>query len=141
MKKIFLLSNKSLLVLIFTIFFLNQFLTQVNASDKLTVGKIQQTLKKGMSQTDVISALGSPNLVSQDSNGNDTWIYDKISTEKKSNKKRKGAIGGVILGIFGVGGYGEAKDSSSSTSQKTLTVIIKFSDKKVIDFKFNASSF
>jgi outer membrane protein assembly factor BamE (lipoprotein component of BamABCDE complex) len=47
---------------------------------KLTVGKVQQNIQKGMFSTDVIKALGSPNIITKDKSGKTTWAYDKVST-------------------------------------------------------------
>ena len=57
------------------------------AEDKnqLTLGKVQQSIKKGMKQDEVVAALGSPNMVTKDSAGNVTWIYDKFKTETNAS--------------------------------------------------------
>jgi outer membrane protein assembly factor BamE (lipoprotein component of BamABCDE complex) len=49
--------------------------------NSLTVGKVQQTIKKGMTQTEVVEALGSPNMVTKDKENIETWVYDKLRTE------------------------------------------------------------
>lgn len=118
---------------------------KVDASDQLTLGKVQQTLRKGMAKDEVVSGLGSPNMVTRDRSGNETWIYDKISTESST------AAASDRLGIFGLGIAGSALlggSASSSTaasaskrSQKTLTVIVKFLNEQVTEFTYNTSSF
>jgi hypothetical protein len=103
-----------------------------------------------MSQADVAAALGSPNIVTKDSEGKETWIYDKIATEASYSKSSSqisggGGAGGIagttlLLGIIG-GGYSQASGAASST-QKTLTVIIKFNDKNQVDsFSYHSSKF
>jgi len=113
--------------------------------NKLTLGKIQQTLKQGMSQGEIVTELGSPNMVTSDANGLETWVYDKLSTEVSAENKKKGfnLLGGAIGGKLGVGGVAGSttNTSNSSTSQKTLTLILKFKDKKLDTFSYNASSF
>ena len=113
--------------------------------NKLTLGKVQQTLKKGMSQGEIIVALGSPNMVTSDANGLETWVYDKLSTEVNSNSQKKSfnLLGGVIGSKIGVGATGgsSSKNSNTSSSQKTLTVVLKFIEKKLETFTYNASSF
>jgi len=47
----------------------------------LTVGLVQKEIRVGLSQADVASVLGSPNIVTRDSRNRETWIYDKIATE------------------------------------------------------------
>ena len=113
--------------------------------NKLTLGKVQQTLKKGMSQGEIIVALGSPNMVTSDANGLETWVYDKLSTEVNSNSQKKSfsLLGGVIGSKIGVGATGgsSSKNSNTSSSQKTLTVVLKFIEKKLETYTYNASSF
>lgn len=114
--------------------------------EKLTVGTVQTQIRKGMSGGAVAEALGSPNVVSTDENGHEVWIYDKISTldvvSSSSGGLTLGAIGvGPGVGGLGMGGFSSGA-GARSTSQKTLTVIIKFDgNKKVRDFAYNYSSF
>jgi hypothetical protein len=56
-----------------------------------------------MSGTEVAVALGSPNIVTRDSGGKETWIYDKIATEasySKSSKDVADAVAGGIIELF-----------------------------------------
>lgn len=101
---------------------------------KLTVGTVQKEIRKGMSGAEVATALGSPNIVSTDEQGREVWIYDKISTDRvQSESSGYGTL--ILLGYRGSAG-------SSSTSQQTLTIIIKFdNDKKVRDFAYHTSRF
>ena len=87
-----------------------------------------------MSGSEVAQALGSPNIVSTDEQGREVWIYDKISTDRvKSESSGYGTL--ILFGYKGSAG-------SSSTSQQTLTIIIKFDhDKKVRDFAYHTSRF
>ena len=102
--------------------------------DRLTVGTVQKEIKKGMSGSEVAQTLGSPNIVTTDEQGREVWIYDKISTDRVQSESS--GYGTLIL--FGYRG----SDGSSSTSQQTLTIIIKFdNDKKVRDFAYHASRF
>ena len=113
--------------------------------NKLTLGKVQQTLKKGMSQGEIVVALGSPNMVTSDANGLETWVYDKLSTEVNSNSQKKSfnLLGGVIGSKIGVGATGgsSSKNSNTTSSQKTLTVVLKFIGNKLETYTYNASSF
>ena len=114
--------------------------------DNLTVGKVQSQIKKGMSGAEVAEVMGSPNIVSTDENGREVWIYDKISTLRVVSA----SSGGLLLGAVGagssVGGLAGAGFNSAagaaSTSQKTLTVIIKYDGKgRVRDYAYHSSSF
>jgi len=102
--------------------------------DKVTVGVVQREIKVGMSGSAVVEALGSPNIVSTDSERREVWIYDKVSRTTVSAKSRSGAT--LIL----VGGSSGA--SYTSSSQKSLTVIVKFDKEGMVrDFSYRQSSF
>ena len=103
-------------------------------ADKLTVGKVQGEIKVGMPASDVAAILGSPNIVTTDEERREVWIYDKISTERTN--ARSSSYGTLIL--FGA----SQGTSSSSTVQRTLTIIIKFDkENKVRDFAYNYTQF
>ena len=138
-----------ILIPIFLILFLSHCEKEVNYApenpNKLTLGKVQQTLKKGMSQGEIVVAVGSPNMVTTDGEGLETWVYDKLSTEVSSNSKKKGfnLLGGALGSKVGAGvtAGSSSNTSSSSSTQKTLTVVLKFIEKKLETFEYNASSF
>lgn len=113
---------------------------------EFTVGIVQKEIRVGMSQTEVAEALGSPNIVTRDKDGKESWIYDKIASEASYSKSSVGGAGGaagvtgttLILGIL-TGGY---ESGASSTTQKTLTVIIKYDDEKLVEsFSYHSSKF
>ena len=100
-------------------------------TDRLTVGKVQREVKVGMSGAEVAEVLGSPNVVSTDEQRCEVWIYDKIATDTVYSQSDAG------IKFLTVGSSG-----AKSTSQRTLTIIIKFDqDKKVRDFAYRQSSF
>ena len=115
-------------------------------SDRVTVGTVQKEVRVGMSGAEVAAVLGSPNIVSTDEERREVWIYDKISTDVTYSTS-SGGLSALIFGggsgvAGGVGGSAGRNAGASSTSQKTLTVIIKFDDaKKVRDFAYHTSSF
>lgn len=103
-------------------------------SSNLTVGTVQKEIKIGMSNADVVSVLGSPNMVTTDAQRREVWVYDKVSTERVS-KSGESWVFALIAG-------GSSKSSSSSTNQKTLTIIIKFDETNTVrDFSYHTSSF
>lgn len=107
---------------------------QDNSSDRITVGKVQREIKKGMSSAKVVEVLGSPNIVSTDKDSNEVWIYDKVSSDSVGSS----SLGGVNILLL----FGQDSASASSSSQKTLTIIIKFNkNDKVKDFSYRTSSF
>lgn len=92
---------------------------------EMTVGLVQKEIHEGMSQPDVIVALGSPNIVTKDQDGHQTWVYDKIASEVSY----RNSSGGIWLLIAGY----ESNSGKSASTQKTLTVVIKFNDKELVD--------
>lgn len=105
---------------------------------EMTVGVVQKEIRKGMSQADVAIALGSPNIVTRDSAGNETWIYDKIASEVSYSRDAGGT--GLIISLLG--GYYSRESGAASSTQKTLTVVIKYDDQGLVDsFSYHASKF
>ena len=102
--------------------------------DRLTLGTVQREVRVGMSGAEVASVLGAPNIVTTDERRRETWVYDRISTERVES--RSGGYGSLLI----VGASGSA--GASQTSQRTLTVVIKFDDaSRVRDFNYRSSSF
>jgi len=110
--------------------------------DRVTVGTVQKEIVLGMSAADVATVLGSPNIVTTDNLRQETWIYDKISSDVTYSRS-SGTIVGLIFGSSGGGaGVGTTSAGSRSSSQRTLTVIIKYDgDNRVRDFSYHTSRF
>lgn len=119
---------------------------QDDSTDRLTVGRVQREIRIGMSGADVAQVLGSPNIVTTDDNRREVWIYDRIATDRVYSGS-SGGVGALFLGFGGgsaggVGGSGSSRAGASSTSQRTLTVIVKFDEtKKVRDFAYHQARF
>ena len=117
---------------------------QDDSGQKLTVGVVQKEIKVGMSGAGVLEVLGSPNIVSTDDQRREVWVYDKIATDYAYSNSGGGAL---ILGfasnvLLGGGGSYNQNAGAASTSQRTLTIIIKYDDdSKVRDFAYHSSSF
>ena len=110
--------------------------------DRVTVGTVQKEINLGMSAADVAAALGSPNIVTTDDLRQETWIYDKISSDVAYSRS-SGTIVGMIFGSSSAGaGVGTTSAGATSSSQRTLTVIIKYDgDNRVRDFSYHTSRF
>ena len=99
-----------------------------------TLGMVQSSVKQGMPQDQIIACLGSPNIVTKDEHGHESWVYDKISSEAAHSSSSGG--GGLIL--FG----GQRNAGAYESSQKTLTVMIKFDHhKRVQSVNYHQSKF
>jgi hypothetical protein len=121
-----------------------------SADREFTLGLVQAKIVRGMPQSDVAEALGSPNIVSRDREEDETWIYDKIATEASYSNDAGGTTGvagaggyaGSALLLGGLLGNYSKNAGASATSQRTLTVVIKFDDRKrVKDFSYHSSRF
>ena len=119
---------------------------QDDSTDRLTVGVVQKEIYIGMSGAEVVSVIGSPNIVSTDSDRNEVWVYDKIATDVAYSNSEGGVLG-LIFGPIGsaaggVVGTGSRSAGARSTSQRTLTVVINFGpDDRVNDFAYHTSRF
>jgi outer membrane protein assembly factor BamE (lipoprotein component of BamABCDE complex) len=111
-------------------------------AERLTVGTVQREIRLGMSAGEVAGVLGSPNIVTTEEERLETWIYDKISSDVTYSRS-SGTIVGLIFGSSGGGaGVGSTSAGSTSSSQRTLTVIIKFdANSQVRDFSYHTSRF
>ena len=99
-------------------------------ASNLTVGTVQREITKGMAASQVVEALGAPNIVTTDENGREVWVYDRFATDVTSSKS-----GWFLFLASGSAG-------SASSSQRSLTVVIKFDEnKKVRDFAYHSSKF
>lgn len=122
-----------------------------DASDRVTVGKVQREIRVGMTNAQVVEVLGAPNMVTTDEQRRENWVYDKIATDTAYSTSSGGVnaliLGGGLIGNAGAaGGLGGANYYSGagarSTSQRTLTIIIKYDEaNKVRDFSYRSSSF
>ena len=117
----------------------------VEKEDKLTLGTVQSRIKKGMNQTEVLEVLGSPNIVTKNSQGNEVWTYDKVGSSQTSSNQASATYGQAQLNqgfwAFLFGGTTNSAQSSSdrNTESKSLTIIINFdSNSTVSDFTYQS---
>ena len=111
----------------------------------ITFGLIQQVVSKGATKDQIVSTLGSPNMITNNSNNEETWIYDKVTTEyqNESGSSSGSILGGAVIGSLG--GAGTASTSTTmnrgSTTQRTLTLIVKFKNDIVDSYATRATAF
>ena len=114
--------------------------TAESTSD-LTVATVQRHIYLGMSGAEVATALGSPNIVTTDQFRNETWIYDRFSSERVQTDGPDPLA--LLQSLIDAGSISEpTRIQSERKNQKTLTVIIKFdADARVSDFAYHTSRF
>jgi outer membrane protein assembly factor BamE (lipoprotein component of BamABCDE complex) len=101
-------------------------------TQRLAAGAAQM-IKPGMSGADVIAALGSPNVLTNNKEGLETWVYDKISNEYEFVTAQDG------------GWFFSPRSQVSGVevrSQRTLIVVVNFdSDKKVKNVQYRQTTY
>ena len=103
-----------------------------DSESRLTVGKVQREIKVGMSSAAVAEILGSPNVVTTDEKRREVWVYDKIASERIASSSASSIF------LF----FGDQNQGASSSSQRTLTIIIKFDESSLVrDFAYHTSRF
>lgn len=103
-------------------------------TERMTVAKAQSQIKIGMSSSEVVEVLGSPNMVTTDRERRETWVYDKVSTSVHAASN----TAGVWLLVFGASG----NEAATVQTQRTLTIIVKFDEKGLVrDFSYRSSVF
>lgn len=101
---------------------------------QFTLGVAQREICQGMPSAEVATALGSPNIVTKDSEGKETWIYDKIATEVRQSSRASGVFLLILSGC--------REENRYASSQKTLTIVIKFDKNSQVDtVSYHASKF
>jgi hypothetical protein len=117
-----------------------------DAAAAFTLGAVQKELRTGLSQADVVERLGSPNILTRDGAGREAWVYDRISSEVEASSSgvRVGGAGtgagGTFAGLVGISGGKSAEKLRSS--QRTLTVIVRFSTAGTVEsFTWHNSRF
>lgn len=125
-------------------------LTTPVQEQQMTLGLVQKNIQVGTSQADVAAILGSPNIVTQDADGYETWIYDKVSSITAYGSSGFGVGVGGLGGGYGSGGFGgglanvgyNKKGGVAQSLQKTLTVVLKFDNNhNVSSFTYHMSTF
>lgn len=102
--------------------------------EEFTLGMIQQRIHQGMSQAEVVTCLGSPNLVTKNMEGCETWVYDKKSQSTKEIYNRKWYF------LFLKGRRNGCK--STEISQKAITVTLNFGLNSCLEsFSYSSTDF
>lgn len=117
----------------------------------LSYGTVTSQVVKGKTtQMDLLQVFGGPNIATTDRDGTETWVYERSATQTDVATNSQAAQGSASLGAFfkyvdvQAGGSMARSSSASSTSSsiRTLTVIVKFApDKTVADYSVRASTF
>lgn len=121
------------------------------AASPLSYGTVTSQVVKGKTtQLELLQIFGGPNIATTDRDGVETWVYERSATQTDVQAGSQAAQGTASLGAFfkyvelQAGGSiaRSATQSSTSSSIRSLTVIVKFAaDKTVADYSVRASTF
>lgn len=117
----------------------------------LSYGAVTSRVVKGKTtQADLVDMFGGPNISTVDNEGVETWVYERSVTQTDAANHSQSFQAAANLGVFfgqgsagaqAAGGQSTAA-SSTTTSFRSLTVVVKFNpDKTVKDYSVRASQF
>lgn len=117
----------------------------------LSYGTVTSQVRKGVTtQLDLAQLFGAPNISTYDSAGIETWVYERTVTQTDVQSHSQAASGAANLGLFfnwgqaggGVSGSQSSSAASTTTSVRSITVIVKFAENKTVsDYSVRASYF
>lgn len=132
---------------------------QASERSALSYGMITSRVKKDVTtQSELVELFGGPNIATTDSEGLETWVYERTSSESETvrDETRKASTQSEIsrFGVFfglGVAGKDSGKAETQSKvkgrtktrhSIKSITVIVKFNANKTVkNYSVRSSSF
>ena len=122
-----------------------------SGASALSYGTVTAVVVKGKTtQMDLIQWFGGPNISTVDSDGVETWLYERSVSQTDVASKSQNWQAAANLGVsFGhaqggasAGGGQSGSASSTASSFRSLTVIVKFNpDKTVKDYSVRSSQF
>jgi len=123
----------------------------VTTASALSYGSVTSQVQRGRTtQMELLQLFGGPSIATTDRDGTETWVYERSATQTDVQANSQAAQGTASLGAFfkyvdiQAGGSMARSSAASSTSSsiRSLTVIVKFApDKTVADYSVRASTF
>jgi len=122
-----------------------------SGASALSYGTVTSAVVKGKTtQMDLLQMFGGPNISTVDGEGAETWVYERSVSQTDVASRSQNWQAAANLGVsFGhgqggasVGGGQSGAASSTASSFRSLTVIVKFNaDKTVKDYSVRSSQF
>ena len=122
-----------------------------SGASALSYGTVTSVVVKGKTtQMDLLQMFGGPNISTVDSEGVETWVYERSVSQtdvasRSQNWQAAANLGvsfGHVQGGASAGGGQSGSASSTASSFRSLTVIVKFNaDKTVKDYSVRSSQF
>lgn len=98
---------------------------------KLTVGEVKKHIKKGKtSQQQVVENFGSPNIITQNADGNEVWDYSRMSYNANASASGHGFI------------FRRSAENSSSSATSSFDLVITFNEYGTVeDYKVISAAY
>ncbi len=108
--------------------------------DPLSYGAVTAKVRKGeTTQEEIMRLFGAPNITTMNKNGEEVWMYDRVSSTTQSDgwsEERR------FSAFFGLDTFSAKQGSGRRSTTSTLTAIITFDlDKRVTDYSARATQF
>ena len=117
----------------------------------LSYGLVTSQVRKGVTtQLELVQLFGSPNISTYDSAGIESWVYERTVTQTEVQSNAKSVQAAANLGVFfgsgdaggGVSGARSSASGTTTTSVRSITVVVKFAPNKTVsDYSVRASYF
>jgi hypothetical protein len=122
-----------------------------SGASALSYGAVTSAVVRGKTtQMDLIQWFGGPNISTVDGDGVETWLYERSVSQTDVAARSRNWQAAANLGVsFGhaqggasASGGQSGSDSSTASSFRSLTVIVKFNANKTVkDFSVRSSQF
>ncbi len=112
------------------------------SKDPASYGTVTSRVERGVTpQAEVLELFGGPNIATTNSDGEEVWVYERVSTSSTSGGWSEARKFGAFLG-FGLAADSSKYGSQSNVSTQSLTIIIKFDERKrVRDYAVRSTTF
>jgi hypothetical protein len=122
-----------------------------SGASALSYGSVtSQVVKDKTTQADLLQLFGGPNIATTDNEGVETWVYERSVTQTDVTSRSQNWQAAAGLGVFfghatanaQAGGGQNAVASSTASSFRSLTVVVKFNPNKTVkDYSVRSSQF
>lgn len=108
--------------------------------DPLSYGAVTAKVRKDeTTQEEIMRLFGAPNITTMNKNGEEVWMYDRISSTTQSDGWSEAQR---FSTFFGLKTFSAKQSSRRGSTTSTLTVIITFDpNKRVKDYSTRATQF
>lgn len=130
---------KKLIIALFLLTIFNYTIADEIQKSNLTVGIVKTKIVEGKtSQNDIIELIGSPNIITTNSEGKEVWTYSKSSYEVKGKSVDRTSFWSFLIGAYTT----SSSEVVGRTSTSSIDLIITFNSKGIVEkYRVISSSF